>query len=536
MKRKSNTVNEQADALAIAVARLNGENERFENLRTFAEGRKLSYETPKTTRYIFWRALPILFLLVTPGFLPIFQGFWGNHWTGMVAFGFAVTQIALATYYLFYKNGERLLVKRTKAGRRLSIAPILTLIVAVVLTFNLIGPLENAGFFASLGVFALFICFTVQWLVWLPIIDFGVDVPRNSSNCTGDKWAGLDSITKLYEQSQKSEKRREQIYRAASVAFTILTTLSLNTFTLIGSLRHPGWYFVIIACTWIVVFFFWKGFVDLQKGTELQFGNRAGEFGALFLIIICGCFNFAVPLAITVCGRYTWIDAIIDALKENEWPNTEGNELPNTCNLLEKICETLNSSDFVVFTLLASTVIFATVGPILAAEVYRSKTSFEFDTSTVTCSLRGTPIFFIDQANCRVRSLVSEGRIRPSTIWLPVDFVTSQGKLLHINMKWTAWGIRKNFTYRYKYSIVRDGKEIFLLDSRSRWTYFWTKAEAMVMADNLLPREECRLKVRPAQRSRSEAESLPVLNVFGIPPYIPPTAMDEAAKGKGTKN
>ena len=465
----------------------------------------------------------MMFLLVTPGFLLIFQFFLGNFLSVSLALGFAVLQIALAMYYLFFQHEKRLIVKRKRAIKRFAVAPIWTLVIAGILFWKPMNPWENDAFLPSFMFFIFFLISSFQLLLWLPIIDFDLGVQWDSSNCGGDQWSGLDSVTRQYEQSQTTEKTRNLVHRSVSVAFTVFATLSLNVFTLIGPLRHPGLYFVTILLTLVVVFFVWKALVSFQKGSELQFGSQSGGLLAVSFIVAGGLFNFLVSLVIATKDEDTWIDVAKEAPK------------PIIIDLSESIRDSLNWSDFGAFFFLTFTVVVATVGPIFAAEAYRSKISFTFDESTVTYSLRGNPIVFIDQANCRVRSLVSEGRIRPFTIWLPVDFVTSQGEVVRINMKWTAWGVRKGFQYRYRYSIVHNGRERFLLDTTCRWTRFMAKIEATIDAVSLRSREECGLKVLQVQQPRSDAISLPVLNIFGIPPYIPPKARPEAVKGRGTE-
>lgn len=369
----------------------------------------------------------------------------------------------------------------------------------------LANPDSGIGEWGPLALCCATFVFGGIWIAPIRPLD---STPGGENEQRGDaEWSGLDRAVLDFDRSLHGNEDG-WINTRATVAFTILSALMLNLFSLVGALSHPLLYSTLVLVLVLLLSYVWRVALDQRRRAGLQLSGDLGPKLSFFLILVAGGITFSLGFLVEYFGGVSWIDC---------FKSSDG---VIDIELEKAFAAGFNRRDGVLFVMQVVALIFATGVPIWASQMYANKTSMSLRGGTVFYSVRGKTIFEIDQATCVVRSCRGTRLLWPRTLWLPVTVVRPGGENILVHMKWKARGMRKNSRYVYSYSEIHHGDDLTLVGA-PRGAYRMAKVFAFVSGRKLVPWTDSAVNVvEPMVSANAEAE-FPYLSIHGVPPYIP---------------
>lgn len=514
MNTSSATVEKRAGALSEALSQLQIEFDRISAIQKFAEARQLEPESPRERRIRGSSAFLLGVLLLSPLWLLILNEAIGRSATIALGIALVMAQIAISAYFLTHR--DLLLIDPRKARWRFSGVPIWTALV----TWDPHGQISN--FFDGAGRFGFFSAIlgvVVTFLVmvfWVAVVNIDPDT-SNSDSKAHLGHAGLEKAVLRFERYQQGEKSRVKSRTVANVAFTAMAAISLNAFVLVGSLSHKTAFILLIAAALLILSVVWKLSTDHRKGEGLQLGSQVGEFVSLFLI-------FGIGSVLFVCSL--WTESI--ASKASKESQVE----PVQLELSDMLAKSLNLDDLLLFIFSVASVIATTCVPLWAAKYYKSTTSVELGERGVRYFAKNRAIFEVDQSKCTVRSESIDCRfLWPRSVWLPVELLTSSGDTVLVRTKWVARRNGHRSRYEYQYSVVHGEGAIYLFGRIPWWSRAAISIESFIEGTDIRPAHQSKCKVVSPQRKDRRGNEFPLLNLYGIPPYIPDDLIPSSSSG-----
>ena len=401
-----------------------------------------------------------------------------------------------------------LLVDRRKARRRFSGVPIWTALVTWDPNGQVSDIFDGAGKFGFLSTFLGVVVTFLVMVFWVAVVDIDPETSPSPDSKAPLGQAGLERAVRRFERFQQGERSRAKSRALANNAFTAMAAITLNAFILIGSPTHKTAFILFVSAALLTLFLVWKFSTDHRKGEGLQLGSQVGEFLALFLIFGIGALLF---------GGSIWAEGVsFKTSKESQVDPAQ------TLELSDVLAKSFNSSDIWLFIFSVASVIATTCVPLWAAKLYQSTTSVELGGKGVKYFVKNRAIFDVDQSKCTVRSESIDCRfLWPRSVWLPVELLASTGDTVLVRTKWVARRNGHSSRYEYQYSLVHDDGAIYLFGRIPWWSRVATSIESFIDGTDIRPAHESKCKVVSPQRNARRDYEFPLLNLYGIPPYIP---------------
>ena len=481
----------QSNHLTEEMQKLKTEKGRYDRISRYAEARFAGHPSPTKHQLV-----PALILCIgTIQALPIALLMWSTQTSGTaqraVGFVLATIQVLIALACLMNRDWLRMECRRT-AMLRFATVPSLTLLISFevwehVPRFGVIGEIIKICL-----VLTFVILVVVFALVYMNTIAFVQDSKRVGSRGVERNWIGLDTAVKNFALSQQPDAVRARRRNVVTFSFTALATLALNGYTVLSPLVDSAPFILLTTFALMILTLIWTFSIAAYKSVALQLETQRGEIRAISYV----CF---------------WSFCLF---------------------LISHCIEKAEGKDMKVFAMSVVVVSISTIVPIFAAKRYQSKTSFELGQETVTFSIGGIPVLKIDQNACRLHPLKNRKRSGPRKFWLPVEIIVSDSTPHLVQTRWSRRRIGQDYYYAYRYAVVGDGQDRFILGQIRPWSKCREEIEAFIAGGRVRPADKSTVDIKVLKPDQVAINGeirrrLPVLTIFGVPPYIPDAVLSE---------